>query len=727
MSEKSIIALISIALLVYWIGSIFFIVLAVLAVFGLGVLIFQMINKHRDKKSKSNLFTKKIYVNINNVFNAKVSEGTTILDLAFLYDTEIGIHCNGGYVNRYRKSLSYALHNNDVVSFITDKNIYPKKEWLDYVTTELAKQKIEDYLRKKNDINEIEQKNIQSTVEIDSDVNTKESNKGKYKLEVKQEPELKKELLSNTIEVFTPNKMRIQLKKGVSVLDFAFFIHTDLGLHCIGANVNGVFQCRNYILKNGDNIEILTDDKQYPSRKWLKYATTKKAIKNIENYLSKKSCLNKNKEPQKVIESNNDIYSWRKNVYWEIYHSSAKKEIDVILKNKDYAKGIIIIEDTIKKMESEGLPCRYWERMLEVMKKKEYDKEKADGITNILCMLQGNAKDKADGITNILCMLQGNAKGKADGVANILYMLREYSINRKTMCSTEVKNKNFEKIKVLYDIQIDGIDKPEEKIYITNIDVKKQQNRSEYITIFIKRQYMDLAIQIPIGVTVSDFISYVSSVVGIKCLSTNVNGNKQTDNYVLQERDTVNVLNIETEETIDWHSVIAKSKDKGKNGNDKYKAKRINIIAKSDNNKQDENCAHDIEEFGGAISEQIGNVISKRDVVVEIDKQKLESIKKETLEAQSILSNIFVEEDNDENNPQDIKEDNPIMDILKSLLNKEQWQYSEVEELCKKYNVMMGFVLERINDYAFEKIENSVIDDDGEFIYVSTEYKNKLI
>lgn len=131
--------------------------------------------------------------------------------------------------------------------------------------------------------------------------------------------------------------------------------------------------------------------------------------------------------------------------------------------------------------------------------------------------------------------------------------------------------------------------------------------------------------------------------------------------------------------------------------------------------------------FGGAISEQNGNVISKRDGVVEIDKQKLESIKKETLEAQSILSNIFVEEDNDENNPHDIKEDNPIMDILKSLLNKEQWQYSEVEELCEKYNVMMGFVLERINDYAFEKIENSVIDDDGEFIYVSTEYKNKLI
>jgi hypothetical protein len=50
-----------------------------------------------------------------------------------------------------------------------------------------------------------------------------------------------------------------------------------------------------------------------------------------------------------------------------------------------------------------------------------------------------------------------------------------------------------------------------------------------------------------------------------------------------------------------------------------------------------------------------------------------------------------------------------------------------VEELCKKHNVMMGSILEQINDYAFEKIENSVIDDDGEFIYVSTDYKNKLI
>ena len=49
------------------------------------------------------------------------------------------------------------------------------------------------------------------------------------------------------------------------------------------------------------------------------------------------------------------------------------------------------------------------------------------------------------------------------------------------------------------------------------------------------------------------------------------------------------------------------------------------------------------------------------------------------------------------------------MDILKSLLNKEQWQYSEVEELCKKYNVMMGFVLERINDYSFDS--SKTLDD----------------
>ena len=111
---------------------------------------------------------------------------------------------------------------------------------------------------------------------------------------------------------------------------------------------------------------------------------------------------------------------------------------------------------------------------------------------------------------------------------------------------------------------------------------------------------------------------------------------------------------------------------------------------------------------------------------VGIDKQKLESIKKETLEAQTILSNIFVEEDNDENNSQDIKEDNPIMDILKSLLNKEQWQYSEVEELCKKYNVMMGFVLERINDYAFDMVGDSVVEDDGECINIITEYKGGL-
>jgi hypothetical protein len=95
--------------------------------------------------------------------------------------------------------------------------------------------------------------------------------------------------------------------------------------------------------------------------------------------------------------------------------------------------------------------------------------------------------------------------------------------------------------------------------------------------------------------------------------------------------------------------------------------------------------------------------------------------------AQTILSEIFVEENNNEVKIDEMRGGNSFLVILKMLFAKEQWLYSEVEELCKKHDMMIGSVLELINDYAYEKIGDSVIEDDGEFIYVSTEYKNKLI
>jgi transcriptional regulator with XRE-family HTH domain len=60
-----------------------------------------------------------------------------------------------------------------------------------------------------------------------------------------------------------------------------------------------------------------------------------------------------------------------------------------------------------------------------------------------------------------------------------------------------------------------------------------------------------------------------------------------------------------------------------------------------------------------------------------------------------------------------------------------KWERGEslpdVEILCQKHHLMIGSVLEQINDFSYDKVEDAVIEDDGDTIYVMTDYKDKLI
>ena len=96
-----------------------------------------------------------------------------------------------------------------------------------------------------------------------------------------------------------------------------------------------------------------------------------------------------------------------------------------------------------------------------------------------------------------------------------------------------------------------------------------------------------------------------------------------------------------------------------------------------------------------------------------------------TKQAQEILSDIFIDEE--EMAVSNNNNDNNIVSILKTLLNKDCWLRSEVDSLCKEFNMMTGSVLEQINDYSYNKIEDAVIEDDGDTINVMTEYKDKLL
>jgi GTP diphosphokinase / guanosine-3',5'-bis(diphosphate) 3'-diphosphatase len=92
-------------------------------------------------------------------------------------------------------------------------------------------------------------------------------------------------LFSEEVFVFTPRGELKTLPYGATALDFAFEIHTQVGSRCIGAKVNNKLVPINYILKNGDQIEILTSQKQRPHEDWLRFVVTSKAKSRIKEEL----------------------------------------------------------------------------------------------------------------------------------------------------------------------------------------------------------------------------------------------------------------------------------------------------------------------------------------------------------------------------------------------------------------------------------------------------------
>lgn len=97
--------------------------------------------------------------------------------------------------------------------------------------------------------------------------------------------EFKLNLYAKEIFVFSPKGDLYSLPKGATALDFAFHVHTEVGLHTRGTKVNGKLTPLSHILKSGDQVEIITSEKSKPSASWLDYATTGRARSKIKSSL----------------------------------------------------------------------------------------------------------------------------------------------------------------------------------------------------------------------------------------------------------------------------------------------------------------------------------------------------------------------------------------------------------------------------------------------------------
>ena len=97
--------------------------------------------------------------------------------------------------------------------------------------------------------------------------------------------EFKLNLYAKEIFVFSPMGDLYSLSKGSTALDFAFHVHTEIGLHTRGTRVNGKLVPLSKKLKSGDQVEIITSDKAKPNSNWLDYATSGRAISKIKSSL----------------------------------------------------------------------------------------------------------------------------------------------------------------------------------------------------------------------------------------------------------------------------------------------------------------------------------------------------------------------------------------------------------------------------------------------------------
>lgn len=93
------------------------------------------------------------------------------------------------------------------------------------------------------------------------------------------------DLFTDEVYIFTPRGDVVELPRRATPLDFAFAIHSDIGLHCHGARVNGRMVPLRHVLRSGDTCEVVTSPAQRPKRRWLEFVRTSKARTRIRSAL----------------------------------------------------------------------------------------------------------------------------------------------------------------------------------------------------------------------------------------------------------------------------------------------------------------------------------------------------------------------------------------------------------------------------------------------------------
>ena len=175
--------------------------------------------------------------------------------------------------------------------------------------------------------------------------------------------EFKNNLYSDEIYVFTPKGDLFPLPLKSTALDFAFSVHSDVGAKCIGAKVNSKLVPLSYVLKSGDQIEILTSRSQIPKEGWLEFVITSKAKYKIKQCLKEerkeiaingKEILNRKLKNLKINISENNLKLILKHYdfeeHTEFYYQIANNNVDLgKIKKINQKGGELYISSSITK------------------------------------------------------------------------------------------------------------------------------------------------------------------------------------------------------------------------------------------------------------------------------------------------------------------------------------------------------------------------------------------
>lgn len=202
--------------------------------------------------------------------------------------------------------------------------------------------------------------------------------------------DFKLNLFSEEIFVFTPKGELKTLPSGSSALDFAFDIHSEMGLSCIGAKVNNKLVPLSYKLKSGDQIEILSSSKQKPKEDWLNFVVTAKARSKVKSALKEdkrkvadegKIILDKSLKENKIALDGNVVSNLLK-------HYKLQSQLDLYF---SIGEGIIKLENIAKIAKGEQ---HSWYKILRNKFKRSDSEDKSDQpatLENIVKDIRGKS------------------------------------------------------------------------------------------------------------------------------------------------------------------------------------------------------------------------------------------------------------------------------------------------------------------------------------------------